>query len=589
MLRSKFYVGVFPVAGLLILVCLYSIYNHSKLSRQLDELQEAHYRPISLVERTLLATSQLERAILLKADGQANLARRAYDRSVPVFEAWFERDGGDSGEFTSLLRKLSSMGETVFETGEFPETAALTRLVEQIEEAGSRTIESHRSVIESTNELLSEDSQLHFYIVVSAIIGSVFLMGIVAYQLNQRILKPIDALTDAAVRIGDGNWDTTDDLPSSKGEIARLEKAFVEMARRIREYQRLSDKQVARTSRRMEECFSNLPNPVIFLNSNRDVAYRNPAAVELLAEVSWEEALLPQLRSRIETVFGTGEEIVETEFDETVSVKHDNSVRHFLPIFVRVDSEAIEEIECGLVLQDITQLRLSDELKSDMVATVSHEIKTPVTSATMALHLVLEKSLGELTEDQEDMLKTASDDLARLRRLLDHFLEIARLEGKSPQLSFVVESPLRIVSLVVDAFSMAAQGREVQLVLHVEESLPNVRVDLKAIEVALSNYLSNAIKYNPPGSRIEIYACKRGERIRFGVKDEGPGLNEEDLEIVFEKFYRSPRYRKKDGVGLGLSIVKDIALAHGGVVGCVSLEPKGCDFYLELDSVEELS
>lgn len=107
MLRFKFYVGVFPVAGLLILVCLYSIYNHSKLSRQLDVLQEEHYGPISLVESALLATSQLERAILLEADGQADLARRAYERSIPAFSVWFESGRGE-GMRASFRRSCAS-------------------------------------------------------------------------------------------------------------------------------------------------------------------------------------------------------------------------------------------------------------------------------------------------------------------------------------------------------------------------------------------------------------------------------------------------------------------------------------------------
>ncbi|MDQ8179115.1 ATP-binding protein [Pelagicoccus sp. SDUM812005] len=588
MLRSKLYMGMLPVAGLLILVCMYSVYNHAKLSSELDRLQVEQYGSISQVERVLLATSQLERAILLHLEGEKELAKNAYERSRPVLEEWVATRKEEE-KLTPLLRNLLSMGRAVFETKERAIVAHLQPLVEQIEDEGFRSISGNNSVIKATNEVLRGDSQTHFYVVVSAIVASVFLMGFVSYQLSQRILKPIDALTESATRIGDGRYDMAAYTPSSKDEIARLENAFVEMAARIAEYQRLSDLQVARTRRRMEECFSNLPNPVIFLNAARDLAYQNPAAKELLELVSWEDELLPQLAVRVETVFGTGEEVLETDFDETVSVKIGNEPRFFLPLFVRVDSDAVDEIECGLVLQDITQLRLSDELKSDMVATISHEIKTPVTSATMALHLVLEKSLGELTEDQEDMLQTATDDLARLRRMLDHFLEIARLERKSPRLHAVRESPLRIVSSVIDAFGMPAQGKDIQLVSNVEESLPPVLVDLKAMEVGLSNYLSNAIKFSPPGSRVVVYAALAGSRVRFGVRDEGPGLAAEDLETVFEKFYRSRRHRAVDGVGLGLSIVKDIAIAHEGTVGCLPLEPQGCDFFIELDPAPEES
>lgn len=586
MLRSRLYVGTIPVAGLLILVCLYSIYTHSKLSRELDASQLGERLAFSETERILLSVSLLERALLLKADGDAELARGVYGRSMVSIGEWLEKgeeeDLRDAG-FIDGVQRLAALGYGVFEADIQVDDAELELLVAEIEESGLRALDLESQSEGSAGSAVRFDSRIFLYVVVSAIVASVLLMVYVSYRLSQRILAPIDALVKAASQIGDGPLDSLDFVPSSKDEIGRLETAFLDMAGRIRDYQRLSDKQVALTRRRMEECFSNLPNPVVFLNAQRGLAYRNPAAAELLEKVSWVDALLPQLESRIERVFGTGEEIVETDFEEMIALKVDDRLHYFLPIFVRVDSDDAEEIECGLVLQDITQLRLSDELKSDMVATVSHEIKTPVTSVTMALHLVLEKSLGELTEDQQDVLETANRDLARLRRLLDHFLEIARLERKSPRLHSEFACPLRIVSLVVDAFALSAQGREVRLVSRVEESLPEVVVDVKAIEVGLSNYLSNAIKYSPIGGRVEVYACRSGDRVRFGVRDEGPGLDEEESDRVFEKFYRSHRHRKMEGIGLGLSIVKDIAIAHGGTVGCIRLKPKGSDFFMEIE------
>lgn len=590
MLRSRLYLGMFPVAGLLILVCLYSVYTYSELNDRLDLLQTHHYSAISEIERLQLATSQIERAILLKGDGEDELANRAYQRSKNVLGSWIEAGGrlgraeNENGLLIRLLRNLQSLGDAVVERGEEVNTEVLRSLVEQINDASMNAVSTQNELIKETNELFRRESRVHYYVVVSSIVTSVLLMGFVAYRLSRKILRPIDALAEAAKQLGGDKWELSDYRPSSRDEIGRLEEAFVEMATRISDYQRMMNNRLVRNRRRMEECFNNLPHPVVFLSANRKIAYANPSGEELLKSVDWEDDLLPQLNSRIETVFGTGEEVVEIDFEESVTVSIDAEVTHFLPIFVRVDSEEVDDIECGLLLQDVTRLRLSDELKSDLVATVSHEIKTPVTSATMAIHLLLEKNVGDLTEDQEDLLNTANSDLNRLKRLLNHLLEIARLESKATRLHVVLEKPIHVISTVMEAYIASAENKGIELVSSVEEGLSNVKIDLKAIEVGLSNYLSNAIKYSPAGSRVEFYAETARGRIRFGVRDEGPGLAESDLEKVFEKFYRSSAHRKMEGIGLGLSIVKDIAIAHGGNAGCELRDQGGCDFYIEIDA-----
>jgi len=590
MLRSRLYIGMLPVAGLLIAICLYSVYSYSILVNQLEELQTKHYAAISQIDQLLLATSQAERAIRLRYSGDNDLADRVHNRSQDVIKAWLDerpsipKESLDPPEeaLTLLLINLENVTRNIFTSRPTIPDEDIGILLERIEEVAIRSIASHNDIIIGINARFQRQSRAHFYIVLGGIIASLFLMGGVAYFLSQRILKPIDALASSANKLADNDWET-DYKPTSKDEIANLETAFFEMSQRIKEFKRDTGKQIARTRQRMEECLNNLPHPVLFINANRSIVYQNPIAEQITKKLEWHKSIPKSLSSRVETVFGTGEEMLPTDFEETVSFKIENAQHHFLPIVVRIDREDVKDIECALILQDVTNLRLSDELKSDLVATVSHEIKTPVTSATMALHLLQEENLGQLNVDQKEMIDTAVSDLSRLRRLLDHMLQIARLEKHIPKLNTLPISPSHIVQTAMETHAQVAERKKLDLNAQTVANLPDVLVDPNMIVVALSNFISNAIKYGGTGSHITIYSdANRDGFVRFGVLDEGPGIPEEDADRIFDKFYRSSRTRSAEGVGLGLSICKDIVAAHGGEIGCSNRSNGGSDFHFFL-------
>lgn len=591
MLRSRLYFGMFPAAGVLIAVCLYSIFNYELLSKQLVQLQTEQFNAISKIEKLLLATSQVDRAVGLRREGDEELSQRVFERGHDFIKGWLEEQEGFKSEEQSdvefelfqLVRNLESSTQAAFSSDMAIPAEQLELLLERIENSALASIKVHNERIVGINQSLQTQSSIHFYVVMVGIVVSVVLMGFVSYFMSQRILKPIEALKASANELANNEWET-DYEPTRNDEIGELEVAFVDMASRLREYKRVTSEELLRTQRRMEECLNNFPHPVLFLNAQRKFVYRNPSATHLLDALNCEAGNLPpSLASRVETVFGTGEDVHSTDFEETIQFKVDNEELHFLPIVVRIDSEQLAQIECALILQNVTNLRLSDELKSDHVATLSHEIKTPVTSATMALHLLLEKNLGGLNPDQEDMIQTASDDLKRLQRLLDHMLQIARLDQLNPTLDTQPTAAAEIVENAVESHLQIAEAKDIKISQLVEPELPPIRADPKLIQIALSNFVSNAIKYSEAGSEITVYARPAGEdMLRFGVLDDGPGIPEGDIGKVFDKFYQSSRSASKEGIGLGLSICKDIVDAHKGIVGCANRERGGTEFYFQL-------
>lgn len=448
---------------------------------------------------------------------------------------------------------------------------------------GALCLYLYHSLAEETRANDQPGAQIALGVIVYAIvIGGFVAVLFVSRRITSVYRSRVRTIRQSAEKFAVSTW-SFDQPAFGVGEVSKLESALFAMGDRIQKYRQETNQELLRLRQRMEKCLNNFPHPIFFVNSRRQIVYTNPSAQELSENARWSDGLPKNLITRVESVLGSGEELLATHFDETISFAIDSAVVHYLPLLIRIDSDNIEATECAVILQDITQLRLSDQIKSDLVATVSHEIRTPVTSAMVALHLLLEESIGPTNTEQKDMLRTATSDLNRLKRLLDHLLEIARLEHKAPKLSLQSTSPSALAQNAIEAFATTASDKDISLSAEVEATLPPVLVDPRAIDVALANFLSNAVKYSPASSKVTVYAQRdKAGCLRIGVRDEGPGIDDGELDHVFEKFYRSPNKRQIDGIGLGLSICREIAQAHDGSVGVENRPRGGADFFLLL-------
>jgi signal transduction histidine kinase len=242
-----------------------------------------------------------------------------------------------------------------------------------------------------------------------------------------------------------------------------------------------------------------------------------------------------------------------------------------------------------LVLQDVTQLRQQEEMKKGVISTVSHQLKTPLTSIRMAIHLLLEEKIGTLTEKQVELLVAAREDSDRLHSILNNLLDISRIEYGKAQIEFRAVPPHSMISEAVEPFRRAAQDQGVSLTVEIPGDLPEVQADTTRINHVFGNLLSNALKYTPPGGKIILSAKADEERVKFSVSDTGRGIPSKYLPRIFEQFFRVPDQGAETGAGLGLAIVKEIVEAHGGTVDVESQEGKGATFTFTLRRADRIS
>lgn len=243
-----------------------------------------------------------------------------------------------------------------------------------------------------------------------------------------------------------------------------------------------------------------------------------------------------------------------------------------------------ETLGAVTVLQDITALKELDRMKSDFVAMVSHEVRSPVASIQQQLSVMLEGLTGDLTGRQIRMLTRAKERARGLMDLINDLLDLSKIEA-----GMVVQykEPLRLEELLGKVHELIvpeAEAKGLKLKLHVGRSIPPVNGDRNNLEAVFTNLVNNGIKYTPEGGEVTTRIKAEGKNVRVEVSDTGIGISKKDLPRIFDRFYRvkSEKTRQIVGTGLGLCIVKHIVEAHLGTISVESDEGGGSVFTVVL-------
>ncbi|WP_421077895.1 cache domain-containing protein [Methanothermococcus sp. Ax23] len=234
-----------------------------------------------------------------------------------------------------------------------------------------------------------------------------------------------------------------------------------------------------------------------------------------------------------------------------------------------------EELE-----KSYNELKELDKLKSDIVAIVSHELRTPLTSIKGYVELVLDGTMGAITETQRKCLEIANENIDRLKRLIDNMLDLSKIERGELEMQMEKINLKELVEDVVDTLKPLADEKNIKIIYKINDMVLNG--DKDRITQVLTNLIENAIKFSPINEKVEIQVLKEGNSIHMKVIDNGPGIPKRDLDRIFDRFYQvdSPAKRIKGGSGLGLAVCKSIIEAHGGTIWVESNLGNGSIFHI---------
>ena len=595
MLRTRLFLGLLPLLLLLVGTGLYAIHISRELAGSLQRDLVRNYRDIIACQQLRSSAQLMASSISLAERGDPFVAREEFDSNRSAFTRELMAQSASSAgtpraelveRLDEAFSDLADRGADLLEAGGRGtlavlqrHEAALYRVMAEIENLNRSDFAAAQQTALRANRLVAKTERVLY----TAIIGALIVSLLVAWWLAASLLKPIKALTASAVAVGEGDLDRT--VPAlSRDELGQLARAFNQMAEKLRAYRDATMAKVLRTQRTMEATLTSAPDPVFVVARDGTQEVRNPAAEQLAQTPDFEHGFPPALAEPMQAVLTSGEHYLPTDYSKVVTLRVGREDRHYLPRILAIGDALTEFNGAAVVLQDVTKFRLLDDAKTNLVGTVSHELKTPLTSLRMAVYLLLEDDTGSITPQQKELLESARDDADRLLRILDSLLDLARLEAGASTLDL---REIDIRGLLAEISNEArgligATGKHLEIRCDaVVETLP-IRVDADRLRHVFINLLTNAAKYSPPDGIVTLSADETASGfIRFSVRDHGTGIPAESIAHVFDRFYRAPG-QTKTGAGLGLAIAREIVVAHGGTIGCTSHAGAGTEFYILL-------
>ena len=437
----------------------------------------------------------------------------------------------------------------------------LLPLVQRMKLLAGEVLEMNQSNMQRANNTAWKMAASAHNNVLVAIIASAFIALLFSYRSHQWILMPIKKLIASAEEIRKGNLDLVLDT-TSNDEIGQLSRSFNEMAATLRKIRKSDKEALVLTRKATQEVFKVLPSPIAVLDSDGKVEVSTESAEhyfglkpgvnvsdlgrEWLLQL-WQKAL--RQGSLAESAEGNG------------FIQHfaDNQEHFFQPMAVPIPAgdESLGFAGTALIFKDVTKEHEQLELKRSVISTVSHQLRTPLTSLRMSIHLLLEERIGKLNEKQADLLLAARDESERLVHIIDDLLDINRIESGMSHLDIKAVSPSHLGIEGVESFLVPAKDQGVSIVNNIPDGLPDVMADSDSIRYVFANLLSNALRFTFPGGTVTISAVEDQNNIRFSVADTGEGISPEHMEHLFEQFYRVPGQQQKSGIGLGLHCQRD--------------------------------
>jgi PAS domain S-box-containing protein len=509
--------------------------------------------------------------------------RRDRDTYYQMFDAFMNRVNGT--ESLSRIRE----GEELAERNEY-----FTRLEPQFNKLRAeceRLLQLNQRAMLGKSEAAAGVAQLWFYRTL-LIAGILIVAGtVLAFFLAKRIVEPLRQLTASTARMAGGDLNAKVSV-SSRDEVGVLAAEYNRMAERIRQLRSSDMGKLLVAQQTTEAAIDSLYDPVIVTDGEGCVTKLNPAAEEIFGSEKENTGKHVGEVARDVRIAGAVAEALESQrpvagegMSSVLPLAVDGSERAFRLRTTPMRDNGHHLLGAVTILEDITHLREIDLLKSEFIATASHELRTPLTSVQMGVHLLLEGALGELTDQQNEVLQACRQDCERLDKLMRDLLDLSKIEaGESqPQLAFI--SARDLLTTAINELRPQVEAKGLELKVAVPGDLPPVSVDRLQIERVINNLVINALRHTKNGE-VTISAEQRDNHVAISVADTGSGIPTEYLPHVFDKFVQVPD-APTGGAGLGLTLSKSIVEAHGGQISVQSQVGRGSTFTFTLPLAAE--
>jgi two-component system, NtrC family, sensor histidine kinase KinB len=602
-LRSRLLRSIAIVGATLVVLCALSTAAVTRLGGAIGLILRENYVSVVACQEMNEALERQDSAALFAASGRGDIAGPMFSVHRAGFDSAFQREARNitlPGE-GELVREVAALyrdyikavddvlarpGQTRVE-GYFkellPRFAAVRGKVTAIRLMNQRNMEwADREARRSARRTLE----------LAVLVTSLALAvgGWFFWQVPKTVLGPIVSFTQHARAIGEGKLDTTVPVPDL-AELHSLGEALNRMQEKLRAYRQSSLGELLAAKDLSRATVASMVDPVIVFGSRGEVLLANEAAESTFGLISGDVDVLRRGGVEIpepitlarDAVLTQGQPLLPQSLADAMRWITAEGEKYFLVRASPLQSEDSGGAGVIVVAQDVTRFRRIDALKSDVVATVSHELKTPLTSLRLATHMLLEESTGPLASMQRELAITARDETERLQSTVNELLDLVRIEREAGALKVASVNAEALLREVASAHQMLADSKHVEISIESADPSLLVELDAEQIAIVLGNLLSNAIRHCPDGGHVQLGSSVEAQDQVFLVRDDGDGIDAEQVPHIFERHWSgSEPSTLKGRHGLGLAIAKEIATRHGGSLEVETKPGQGSTFRLRV-------
>ncbi len=407
----------------------------------------------------------------------------------------------------------------------------------------------------------------------SFIAGIILIVGFTfSFNFPSILTTPINAMKEGIQEIGKKNYRHRIHL-DRKDEFGQMANSFNDMAERLEYFESSNLNKIIFEKTRAEAVINSLKEASIGLDKTNIILFANDQALQLLGMQAKDMVGQPveEVSKRNDLLRFLLEEKGNMPFKIVVDNRENYFTKEVMDISQDGSSNKV------IVLRNITSFKELDVAKTNFIATISHELKTPLASSDFSLKLLENEKVGQLSGEQKELIQNLKQDNQRMLRILSELLNMSQVEAGKIQLDIAEVKPESLVNGAVNVVTSAAKQKAIIIQTNFDNNTGKVKADIEKTGWVLNNFLTNAIKHSPEGGTISVSIKKSGSNIEFLVSDQGPGISSEYSAKVFERFFKVPG-SKAGGTGLGLAISKELIEAQSGQIWIKSEIGSGSTF-----------
>ncbi len=601
-LRSKILLGFMVILLIVFLATLWSIFNFYRLNEQIKLTMEENYSSIIAVDKIGSSLDDQLQALIIMFNQNFELGDQLFQKSKEDFYFSFNdaREAASTEEEINILDSLNMQYDAfvknyynnidykIFVKGNIDiKVAEFIKIVDEIKNIKKRS----DRILEINYRLLNQDvntvkdiTQTATIFILVILIGAIAISIVFGTNFSDYVVRPIIDLRKSVEHITEGHFDEQIEIDENSDEIVSLAEEFNKMSDRLQKYEQLNVNKILFEKKKSELTIESMNEPVLLVDENYNVLLANKTFNEVFGEENLKKENIGKLLDSAFSRSRKSEEKIKNVYqdEDIITIRGSGgSQKLFKVIFASLDIPESDIKGTVVVFNDITKYQELDRMKSEFIAKVSHELKTPLTSLGMALGIIEDGAVGKLTGKQKELVLSMKEDYERLSKLVYEILELAKLEANVGKIKSIKFEANKLAEYISKKFGILTSEKHISLEVIDSSSGVLVSGSYDNMISAIENLVSNSLRFTPQNGNIKYVQSVADGNLLIEISDTGIGISPDDMKKIFDKFIQIDD-SAPGSLGLGLSIAKEIIEIHNGEIKAFSELGKGSTFQIKI-------